>query len=134
MREKIARFMAGRYGNDQLNRAMTIASLAVMLLSLLFKGVVSMLLWMLAVVLLVLVYVRMMSKAHYKRSLENSKYMGFTYKLTSFFRIQKERWVQRDSYKFFKCPSCGTTLRVPRGKGKINVVCRKCGNSFRGKT
>ena len=27
-----------------------------------------------------------------------------------------------------------TRLRVPRGKGKINIVCRKCGTSFQRKT
>ena len=25
---------------------------------------------------------------------------------------------------------CRTLLRVPKGKGKIKIVCRKCGNSF----
>ena len=30
----------------------------------------------------------------------------------------------------FRCPGCGTLLRVPKGKGKIKIVCRKCGNSF----
>ncbi|MDO4816069.1 MAG: hypothetical protein Q4A83_05635 [Bacillota bacterium] len=135
MREKLARFMAGRYGNDQLNKTMAIASCVGLLLSLIFRGSrISTTFWLLAVVLLVLVYVRMMSKNRYKRIDENNKYLKFTYNLSGFFRIQKERWVQRNDYKFFKCPGCGTTLRVPRGKGKISIVCKKCGNSFRGKT
>ena len=46
----------------------------------------------------------------------------------------RERWSQRRDYKFFRCPSCRTLLRVPKGKGKIKVVCRKCGNSFIKKT
>ena len=32
------------------------------------------------------------------------------------------------------CPACKTTLRVPKGRGKIKIVCRKCGNSFMGKS
>ena len=49
-------------------------------------------------------------------------------------RAAKERWVQRKDYKFFSCPSCHTNLRVPRGKGKIKIVCRKCGTSFMGRS
>ena len=135
MREKFTRFMAGRYGNDQLNRTLTIASVVFLILAMIFgKRNISTLLWLIGVVFLVLVYIRMMSRNRYKRIEENNKFMRFKYDFTSFFRVQKERWSQRKDYKFFKCPSCHTTLRVPRGKGKINIVCRKCGNSFRGKT
>lgn len=135
MREKLARFMAGRYGNDELNKTMAIVSVVCLLLAVLFRGRnVSGLLWFIGMVLLVLVYVRMLSRNRYKRIDENNRYMRFKYDFTSFFRVMKERWVQRREYKFFTCPACRTTLRVPRGKGKINIVCRKCGNSFRGRT
>lgn len=135
MREKFLRFMAGRYGNDELNKTMAIVSVVCLLLAVLFRGRnVSGLLWFIGMVLLVLVYVRMLSRNRYKRIDENNRYMRFKYDFTSFFRVMKERWVQRREYKFFTCPACRTTLRVPRGKGKINIVCRKCGNSFRGRT
>jgi len=29
-------------------------------------------------------------------------------------------------HKYFRCASCGATLRVPRGKGKLQVTCPKC--------
>ena len=45
-------------------------------------------------------------------------------------RLGKERWQQRKEYKFFTCPACKTVLRVPKGEGKIKLVCRKCGTSF----
>ena len=50
------------------------------------------------------------------------------------FEMIKVRWTQRKDYKFFTCPNCKTALRVPRGHGKVNIVCRKCGTSFTGKT
>ena len=28
------------------------------------------------------------------------------------------------------CPSCRAWLRVPRGKGKLNITCRQCGERF----
>ena len=33
-------------------------------------------------------------------------------------------------FEFLKCPKCGTNLRVPLGKGQIEVKCPKCGFTF----
>lgn len=142
MREKIAQlraksvqFMSGRYGNDQLNRFLSIAGLVFAFLAILLGGTnIATLIWLIAVVMIVLVYVRMLSRNIYKRSDENTKYLRRKASIIRSFNLRKERWKQRKSYKFFTCPSCHTTLRVPKGKGKINIVCRKCGNSFQGKT
>ena len=135
MREKFARFMAGRYGNDQLNRFLSIAGLVFAIIALpLHRNAISSFFWLIAIVLIALVYVRMLSRNVYKRSDENTKYLRKKNSFVRAFNLRKERWKQRKSYKFFTCPACHTTLRVPRGKGKINIVCRKCGNSFRGKT
>ena len=45
----------------------------------------------------------------------------------------KDRFSQRKSYRFFKCPGCGTYIRVPKGKGKIHIKCR-CGYTLYRKT
>ena len=37
-------------------------------------------------------------------------------------------------YKLFTCPTCKTTLRVPKGKGRINLTCPKCQTKFAGKS
>lgn len=127
--------MAGRYGNDQLNRFVSILSLVMMIGAIILNGTrIGRALWAIALVLLAIIYFRMFSRNLYKRSDENSRYMHFKYKFTSKVKMIRERWVQRKDYKFFTCPSCKTNLRVPKGKGKINIVCRKCGNSFQGKT
>ena len=94
----------------------------------------AMLLLTLAVAGIVYVYFRMFSKNVARRREENSRYLAKTASLRSYFRSLGERWRQRRDYKFFRCPSCRTLLRVPKGKGKIKVVCRKCGNSFIKKT
>ena len=41
-------------------------------------------------------------------------------------RINKMKWENRDTTKYLKCPNCGQTLSVPKGKGKIRVTCPKC--------
>ena len=134
MREKFARFMAGRNGNDQLNLFILIADIVLLLLAGIFANSLGKVLYPLVILLLGFAYFRMLSRNLCKRSEENGKYLRLRYKLMAEFRVRWERWVQRKDYKFFTCPSCKTTLRVPRGHGKITIVCRKCGNSFTGKS
>ena len=135
MREKFARFMAGRCGIDQLNRFLSILSLVLMIVAVVFNGTrFSRPIWLIAFILLILVYARMLSRNLYKRSAENTRYLRLCMNVSGKFEMIKVRWTQRKDYKFFTCPACRTTLRVPRHKGKINIVCKKCGNSFTGKT
>ncbi len=133
MRERLARFMAGRNGNDQLNIFLLIVDVVLIVLSTIWKSA-SGVLYPLVLVLLVYIYFRMFSRNVYKRREENGKYMRLKYKADAALRLRKERWVQRKDYKFFTCPSCRTSLRVPRHRGKVKIVCRKCGTSFTGKT
>ncbi len=135
MREKFERFMIGRCGIDQLNRFLSIFSLVVIIAAVIFNGTrVSRILWIVAFVLVVIVYARMLSRNLYRRSVENTQYLKFKMSISGKLEMIRVRWKQRKEYKFFSCPSCHTTLRVPRHKGKINIVCKKCGTSFRGKT
>ena len=41
-----------------------------------------------------------------------------------------QRAKQSRDYRFFSCPGCGSYLRVPRGKGRIQVTCPRCGHRF----
>ena len=134
MRERLARFMAGRNGNDQLNNFLLILEMILILLSIFIPGRVGKYLYIAVLALLVYIYFRMFSRNITKRREENGKYIRLRYRIDAAYRVRRERWVQRKDYKFFTCPACRTTLRVPRHKGKINIVCKKCGNSFTGKT
>jgi hypothetical protein len=134
MREKMARFMAGRYGGDQLNRFMAVGGCIVFIAGMFAGGKAGLVLYTVALGGLVWTYFRIFSRNIYKRRAENERYLRVRNRLLSGLRLRKERWNQRRDYKFFTCPACHTTLRVPKGKGKINIVCRKCGNSFQGKT
>ena len=133
MKEKLARFMIGRNGNDQLNLFLLAVDLVLLILASLVKGTGSRLLYILFFALLGYAYFRMFSRNVTRRREENGKYLRRRYAFLAAVKLRKEKWVQRKDYKFFTCPSCKTTLRVPRGHGKIKIVCRKCGNSFTGK-
>ena len=125
--------MAGRNGNDQLNRFLLVADLMLIVLATVWRSA-SGLLYLLVLALLAYIYFRMFSRNVYKRREENGKYMRLKYRADAALRLRKERWIQRKDYKFFTCPSCRTSLRVPRHRGKVKIVCRKCGTSFFGKT
>ena len=129
-RQRTARFMAGRNGNDAFNRFLLVCELVLLLLSSLLRGH----LFLLALALLGYIYFRMLSRNVYRRQEENGRYLRAKYKLQSRLRLIAERWKQRRDYKFFVCPSCHATLRVPKGRGRIKIVCRKCGTSFTGKS
>ena len=127
--------MAGRNGNDQLNRLLMLADvIALLLASLLSRTALGSVLYVLALILLVLTYYRMFSRDVYRRRSENERYLREKQKLLSRLRVLRERWRQRKDYRFFTCPSCKAVMRVPRGKGRIRVVCQKCGSTFTGKS
>ena len=134
MRQKLARFMAGRNGPDQLTRFLSIIALILVILNLFIGGITRGVLWIAAIVLLVLCYWRMFSRNVYKRREENARYLKFENRVKRWFSVRRDMFRQRKTYKFFKCPSCRSILRVPKGKGRIRVVCRKCGNAFETKT
>jgi LSD1 subclass zinc finger protein len=134
MRQKLAQFMYGRNGVDHFTRFLTYLALALIVFELLFKGTVGRVLWYVAVLILVYAYFRIFSKNVGKRREENAKYFQYRMKLVNGFRDWKVRRQQSRDYKFFRCPSCRSMLRVPRGKGKVRVTCRKCGTAFERKT
>ncbi len=134
MREKMALFMAGRNGNDQLNLFLLGADVLLLLLASLLRNTAGRWLYVAVPVLLAYTYFRMLSRNLPRRREENAKFLRARYRLSAAVKLRKEKWIQRRDYKFFTCPSCKTTLRVPRGHGKIRIVCRKCGNTFTGKT
>ena len=133
-REKIARFMDGRNGTDDLGRFLLIVSLVLVVLSMLIRGLAGSILWALVLVVLIVCYFRILSKNVYKRRSENEWYLRRKNAISRWFRSLKDRWNQRKEYRFFRCPSCHTLLRVPKGKGKILLTCRKCGRRFERKT
>ena len=118
LRWKIQKFMRGRNGVDELNRVLIYTVLAVYILSMIFR---SSILYYIALAGMIYSFYRTFSKNLYVRREENRKFV--TWMETT--RIKME---QRKDYKIFKCKGCGRNIRVPRGKGKIEVTCPMCGN------
>ena len=76
---------------------------------------------------------RFLSRNIPRRRAENLRFMRAAGPIMSWLRLRRN--IRRDKeHVYFKCPSCGQQLRVPRGKGKITVTCRGCGASFQEKS
>lgn len=126
MREKVQRFMMGRYGIDKFNQSLMAFAFVCLIIS--FTGIG--LFYIIATAALFYAYFRMFSRNIHKRSLENGWYLRQEMKVRNFFGKGKGALRQRRAYHIYRCPKCRQKLRVPRGRGRIAITCRKCGNEF----
>ena len=137
MKERLRRFMEGRYGADELNRFLTICGWVLLLLGFIMSGIdnngtriAGSVLVALSWAFLVFSIFRTLSKKTRERASENYKYFVYKNKVLGWFRKLKGRWQDRKTHRYFRCPQCRATVRVPRGKGKIRITCPKCRNQF----
>ena len=129
MREKLRQFMIGRYGTDGLNQFLSIASLALLLIAIISR--VNLFTY-LGAALLIFCYYRTFSRNISKRTEENYKFYTLKDRVDNKFKGWKEQWANRRVYHYYRCPQCRQKLRVPRGRGRIQISCPRCGTrSFR---
>lgn len=126
--------MYGRYGNDDLNKAIMVLWIALAVVNLFLNFS---LIHLAVMLLCVLLLFRTMSRNIAARSRENQKYLSLVQKPRGLWRALKgrisfarTRFAQRKTHCFFKCPSCGTSLRVPRKKGTMDIRCIRCKHQF----
>ncbi len=129
--EWFRRFMTGRYGGDQLALFLLVVSL---ILS--FTGDLCRIPLLILISYLPLGFAlfRMLSRNIYKRRMENEKFMARISPMVSWLNQLKRNWAEAKIYRFYHCPNCKQRLRVPRGKGKLIIICPKCRTEFKGKT
>ena len=130
MKEKFIRFMSGRYGIDSFGKFTLLAAVAALILSGWFDGLMFSALTIFAWACVVYTYFRMFSRNVYKRAAENQKWLNKTYRIRTWFSRQKNSASQRRVYHIYKCPSCRQKIRIPKGKGKVEVRCPKCSTTF----
>ena len=133
MREKLNNLFSGRHGMDELSKVLFWCGLLLVGLSFVPLGFLSTLFYILGLISLVFSFFRAFSRQHARREAENNYFLAYRVKLARECIARKERFKQRKDFVFFKCPGCGTVIRVPRGKGKIHITCR-CGYQLYRKT
>ena len=123
----VYQFMLGRYGSDQFNVFLVILAIVLMILNLFFirNSFLSAIVWLILIYSLYRIY----SRNIYRRRAENDKYLSIIQPIQKrISMIKKNR--EDHEHKYFLCPECKQTVRVPRGHGKITVTCPKCSHKF----
>lgn len=120
----IQKFMIGRNGRDELQIVSLWLAVIFMLLSPPVTRIIKIpLMDILSTVALLYSIFRFCSKEVYKRREENQKFI----QELEFFKL---RLSVRKTHKIYRCKGCGRKIRVPRGKGKIEITCPLCGRKF----
>ena len=135
MKMQAYRFMYGRYGADKLGNVLIIAYGVVLVIHTVLSLVMGIfkpefnMLWIdlsimaVSLTLMYFVVFRMFSRNIAKRRKENEKFCGF-------FILRRNKFRDRKTHVYRKCPSCKAVLRLPKAKGKHSVVCPRCKNRF----
>ena len=132
----------GRYGMDRLNRAISFATIPLLILSFLIRNpYINSAISGLVFVLLIISIYRMFSRNFSARQKELHQYTMFAGKFRAWgmrvrnkFQNRTNEIKDRKHFKLLNCPQCMQRLRVPRGKGRLRVTCTRCGNKFETKS
>ena len=129
--DKLRRFMYGRYGVDELCYALVILGMVFT-----FTARVSGIIWFQIPAYLALIWAifRIFSKNQKARSGERAAFLKVWNPVKKWFKLQYNRLRDIKTHRYFTCPNCKNTLRVPKGKGEIPITCPVCKTKFDKKT
>ena len=107
MRERLQRFMQGRYGVDQLSNFIVVVAVVLLVIELFLPSFkIRSIVNLVAVCMLVYSYFRIFSRNHYKRYAENERFLKYFDRTQRWFTKKQRRFAQRKTHRFFKCPCC----------------------------
>lgn len=124
------RMVQGRYGADRLGQTLVYGALAVMIINIFAN---SLILNMLYAALLVWAIFRMFSRNVSARYNENIRFEQLFQKASLKTKQTAVRAKNLKKYKYYSCPKCKASLKLPRGVGEVTVTCGKCGEKFKQK-
>lgn len=125
--QKIKEFMYGRYGVDNLGFALAVIGFCFNVIYVFSRFRI---IYLISLVFFAVAIFRALSKNCEKRRNENQKFLLLWYKLKNFWVGIKADFEERKNYRHFKCPNCKQKIRIPKGRGRVEVCCPKCGNRF----
>lgn len=128
MREKWIQFMAGRYGVDKLYYGLLVLYLILFILNLFIPSIViTVLCWS----VFLYMFFRVFSRNVSRRYRENQRFLSVWHCIVVWFRMMENRFRDRKTKVYHKCPNCKAILRLPRKKGVHIVQCPKCQTDFK---
>lgn len=131
---RLRQFMYGRNGFDGLTVFLAVIYLIVRNVAAFTRNFA---LYLISIIVLVFLIYRIFSTNLYQRKKENDFFMRYYNRIADFFRnsaqLSRERARVRPNAKIYVCPKCKRHLKVPKGKGKIEISC-PCGHKFTKRT
>ena len=124
---RFRQWMTGRYGMDELGIFMVVVYFALSVINIFASSRVIL---FLNYAIFIIWALRVLSRNTYKRQRENDKFKVLFHPVQAMANLWKRKFREKDTSRFFKCPQCKQTIRVPKGKGKIAIRCPKCGTEF----
>lgn len=128
---KLRQFMSGRYGNDQFTLFLTIMGI---ILGFFGNFKYLRILYFVGMILIIYGIFRSMSKNFEARRKELNWYLRFSEKPKADIKLLGNKIRDRKTHRYFRCKNCKTVMRVPKGRGKIEITCPKCRNKTVKKT
>lgn len=127
LRYRLQQWMYGRNGVDILSRDLNILAFVLMFLDILLRTYI---IYWVGLAVFGLAFFRVLSRNIPKRTAENMKYLAFRNRIKGWFTTKRQQFANRKYYRYYTCKTCRQKLRVPKGRGKIEISCPKCGNHF----
>ena len=124
---KMQRFMQDRYGPDELYRFMLIICLIMLIFNMFINSAIFR---FLELIVFVLSLFRFFSKNKAKRNYENKIYLELICRIKKYFIYKKNKYKDRNTHMYKKCPKCKQKIRLPLKKGKHIVKCPSCSERF----
>ena len=123
----LVRFMYGRYGVDQLYHALFYLWLILTVVGFFIRSII---VSAITTVVVVIMFFRMLSKNHAARRRENEVFMKLWRPIRNWFTFQRDKFRDRKTARYRKCPACRAIIKFPNKKGKHTAVCPKCKHRF----
>lgn len=132
LRDGMTRFMYGRYGIDKLYYFLFALYVLLLIIGVFITDAIAYaVVYVLSAVVLVYAFFRIFSRNIEKRVAEGRRFDAVWSKVTSFFRLNRNRIRDRKTHVYRRCPSCKAVLRLPKVKGKHTAICPRCGSSLK---
>lgn len=119
------RFMEGRNGVDSFFYFTFLVYLVLFGLNLRLQ---SFTLYIINACLLIMSLFRLLSKNKTQRRKEAAVFDKIISVVLPNSSKLKRRLLEANTHTFHDCGKCGATLRIPRKRGKFNIICPKCKN------
>lgn len=127
---KLQQFMIGRSGADQFSMFTMWTAIILWTIYLFTSWLI---LYAFSLVFFAATLFRMFSRQLDKRRAENTRFLNLIRPLRRKLSALRTRLKDKE-HRYFYCPNCKQQMRVPKGKGRIQVTCRNCGITFEEKS